>query len=414
MAVWYGQAEITASTRWSSMAAWLAGRDDPAGGVALHPAGGDAAHPAFLWETLNTHADIAWTLVEIFHARFDPAEPRRPACRPTGGADRGSARRSRASTRIASSDAFSTSSSDPADQRLPARRRGRAAPQIVFKLIRAHRGAAGAPSVPRDLRLRAARRGHPPAFGKVARGGIRVGPAADFRTEVLGLAKAQQAKNAVIVPVGAKGGFVPKQLPAPGDRAAFFEEGKAAYSSSSEPARHHRQPGRRRAGAAGRRVRRDGDDPYLVVAADKGTANFSDTANAIAEAHHFWLGDAFASGGSHGYDHKKMGITARGAWEAVKRHFREMDTTSRRRRSRWSASATCRATCSATACCSHRRSGWSPPSTIATSSSIPTRSRRRARRTQRLFRCRGRAGRTMTRRGLGAVAGSSRARKSDP
>jgi glutamate dehydrogenase len=124
-------------------------------------------------------------------------------------------------------------------------------------------------------------------------------------------------------------------------------------------------------------VRHDGDDPYLVVAADKGTATFSDTANAIALEHGFWLGDAFASGGSAGYDHKKMGITARGAWEAVKRHFREMTSTSRRRRSPSPGSATCRATCSATACCCRARSSSSPPSTTATSSSIPTRTPRR-------------------------------------
>ena len=114
----------------------------------------------------------------------------------------------------------------------------------------------------------------------------------------------------------------------------------------------------------------DGDDPYLVVAADKGTATFSDTANAISQAKHHWLGDAFASGGSQGYDHKKMGITARGAWEAVKRHFREIDIDIQTTPSRCAASATCRATCSATACSCRRTSGSSPPSTIATSFSI--------------------------------------------
>ncbi len=164
-------------------------------------------------------------------------------------------------------------------------------------------------------------------FGPVARGGLRWSDRAqDYRTEVLGLVKAQQVKNAVIVPVGAKGGFFPKLLPAGGSRDAVFAAGTSAYvnfvssllsitdnldSNGVVPPTDV--------------VRRDTDDPYFVVAADKGTATFSDTANAISQAHDFWLDDAFASGGSAGYDHKKMGITARGAWEAVKRHFREMN-----------------------------------------------------------------------------------------
>ena len=163
-------------------------------------------------------------------------------------------------------------------------------------------------------------------FGKVARGGIRWSDRPqDFRTEVLGLVKAQQVKNAVIVPVGAKGGFVPKQLPA-GPREAIQAEGTAAYTvfiSSLLDVSDNLGPD----GVIPPEnvIRYDNDDPYLVVAADKGTATFSDTANRIAIEHGFWLGDAFASGGSAGYDHKKMGITARGAWEAVRRHFREMD-----------------------------------------------------------------------------------------
>lgn len=163
-------------------------------------------------------------------------------------------------------------------------------------------------------------------FGKVARGGLRWSDRhEDFRTEILGLVKAQVVKNAVIVPVGSKGGFVVKHPPAGGDRAAMQQEGIACYKtfirgmlditdniagdSITPPADVRRY---------------DEDDPYLVVAADKGTATFSDIANGISEDYGFWLGDAFASGGSAGYDHKKMGITARGAWEAVKRHFREM------------------------------------------------------------------------------------------
>jgi len=162
--------------------------------------------------------------------------------------------------------------------------------------------------------------------GKVARGGLRWSDRReDFRTEVLGLVKAQQVKNTVIVPVGAKGGFVCKQLPQ-GSRQEIFEAGKECYktfirgllditdnivSGEVVPPKSV--------------VRLDEDDPYLVVAADKGTATFSDIANGISDEYNFWMGDAFASGGSVGYDHKGMGITAKGAWESVKRHFREMD-----------------------------------------------------------------------------------------
>ncbi len=164
-------------------------------------------------------------------------------------------------------------------------------------------------------------------FGAVARGGLRWSDRReDFRTEVLGLVKAQMVKNTVIVPVGAKGGFFAKRLPDPSvDRDAWFAEGVTCYklfiqgllditdnivNSKIVPPVDV--------------VRHDLDDPYLVVAADKGTASFSDIANGLAVAHGFWMGDAFASGGSVGYDHKGMGITARGAWESVKRHFRAL------------------------------------------------------------------------------------------
>ncbi|MZR29687.1 NAD-glutamate dehydrogenase [Sneathiella litorea] len=162
--------------------------------------------------------------------------------------------------------------------------------------------------------------------GKVARGGLRWSDRReDYRTEVLGLMKAQMVKNTVIVPVGSKGGFYPKNLPTAGSREEILAEGINCYKifisgllditdnyvgSEVVPPKNV--------------VRHDGDDPYLVVAADKGTATFSDIANAVAISYGFWLGDAFASGGAAGYDHKKMGITARGAWESVKRHFREM------------------------------------------------------------------------------------------
>ncbi len=161
---------------------------------------------------------------------------------------------------------------------------------------------------------------------KVARGGLRWSDRfEDFRTEVLGLVKAQMVKNSVIVPHGSKGGFVCKQLPPASEREAYAAEGVACYQifiNALLDITDNLQAGHIEAPAHVHR--RDGDDPYLVVAADKGTARFSDVANGIAQQHGFWLDDAFASGGSAGYDHKGMGITARGAWESVKRHFRHL------------------------------------------------------------------------------------------
>ncbi|EPC02512.1 glutamate dehydrogenase [Litchfieldella anticariensis FP35 = DSM 16096] len=161
--------------------------------------------------------------------------------------------------------------------------------------------------------------------GKVARGGLRWSDRReDFRTEILGLVKAQQVKNAVIVPVGAKGGFVCKRLPE-GDRDAIQQEGIVCYKTFIRAlldVTDNLDGGKVVPPKAV--VRHDDDDPYLVVAADKGTATFSDIANEISLEYGHWLGDAFASGGANGYDHKKMGITAKGAWESVKRHFREM------------------------------------------------------------------------------------------
>ncbi|HET9032003.1 MAG TPA: NAD-glutamate dehydrogenase domain-containing protein [Dokdonella sp.] len=163
-------------------------------------------------------------------------------------------------------------------------------------------------------------------FGPVARGGLRWSDRReDFRTEVLGLVKAQMVKNTVIVPVGSKGGFIAKRPPASGERDAVLAEGVACYrmfingmldvtDNLVEGNLVHPQDV----------VRHDDPDPYLVVAADKGTATFSDIANAVSAEHDYWLGDAFASGGSVGYDHKGMGITAKGAWESVKRHFRAL------------------------------------------------------------------------------------------
>lgn len=162
-------------------------------------------------------------------------------------------------------------------------------------------------------------------FGLVARGGLRWSDRReDFRTEILGLVKAQQVKNAVIVPVGSKGGFVVKRPPTTGGREAFLNEGIRCYKIFISGLLDLTD------NIVGAKIvppentlRLDADDPYLVVAADKGTATFSDIANGVSQHYGFWLGDAFASGGSVGYDHKKMGITARGAWESVKRHFRE-------------------------------------------------------------------------------------------
>jgi glutamate dehydrogenase len=170
-------------------------------------------------------------------------------------------------------------------------------------------------------------------FGNVARGGLRWSDRReDFRTEILGLVKAQAVKNAVIVPVGAKGGFVLKKPPLPtgdgaADRDAQRNEGVACYRlfiSGLLDVTDNVDTATGVVSAPAGVVRRDGDDAYLVVAADKGTATFSDIANEMAKSYGFWLGDAFASGGSVGYDHKAMGITAKGAWESVKRHFREM------------------------------------------------------------------------------------------
>ncbi len=163
--------------------------------------------------------------------------------------------------------------------------------------------------------------------GPVARGGLRWSDRRDdFRTEILGLMKAQRVKNAVIVPTGAKGGFYPKQLPSPAeDRDAWFAEGTECYRIfiRSLLSITDNIVGGKVVHPKGV-VIRDGEDPYFVVAADKGTATFSDVANGLAMERDFWLGDAFASGGSKGYDHKAMGITAKGAWVSVQRHFAEM------------------------------------------------------------------------------------------
>ena len=205
---------------------------------------------------------------------------------------------------------------------------GQAKPHISFKVASRELIDLPAPKPFREIFVSAPNvEGVHLRMGPVARGGLRWSDRRDdFRTEVLGLVKAQQVKNAVIVPVGSKGGFFPKNLPRGGTPDAVRAEGVAAYKTflaglldltdniDAEGAVVHPP----------HVVNHDGEDPYLVVAADKGTATFSDIANGVAADYRFWLGDAFASGGSVGYDHKAMAITARGAWESVKRHFREL------------------------------------------------------------------------------------------
>jgi glutamate dehydrogenase len=290
----------------------------------------------YMWATLRKHAAIAAQIVTLFHARFDPllgAPPDERAAREAF---------------IASSIEAALAAVDSLDEDRILRRFVNA----VTAAIRSNFYQYGADGQPKDLiaikflsrKLDAMPLPRPLyeifvysprvegvhlRFGKVARGGIRWSDRPqDFRTEILGLVKAQNVKNAVIVPVGAKGGFVPKRLPPGGGREAIQAEGTAAYKlfiSTLLDITDNIGTGTIGVVPPADVVRHDGDDPYLVVAADKGTATFSDIANGLAIDHDFWLGDAFASGGSAGYDHKKMGITARGAWESVKRHFREMD-----------------------------------------------------------------------------------------
>jgi glutamate dehydrogenase len=205
---------------------------------------------------------------------------------------------------------------------------GRPKPHISFKVASGELADLPAPKPFREIFVWAVNvEGVHLRFGPVARGGLRWSDRRDdFRTEVLGLGKAQQVKNAVIVPVGSKGGFFPKRLPKGGAADAVRAEAISAYRTflyGLLDLTDNLAPDGKVTHPEGVIVY-DGDDPYLVVAADKGTATFSDIANGVAESYGFWLGDAFASGGSAGYDHKEMGITARGAWEAVKRHFREL------------------------------------------------------------------------------------------
>src|SRR3954462_14333417 len=286
----------------------------------------------YMWATLRRHPEIAAQIVQMFHTRFDPrlelsleergkkqTEFLAPVETALGAVESLDEDRILRHFLNAVTSALRTNFYQSEN--------GQPKPTIAIKFDSRKIDGLPLPKPLYEIFVYSPRiEGVHLRFGKVARGGIRWSDRPqDFRTEVLGLVKAQQVKNAVIVPVGAKGGFVPKYLPS-GPREAVQAEGSAAYTifiSSLLDITDNLGPD----GVIPPEnvIRHDNDDPYLVVAADKGTATFSDTANGISLDHGFWLGDAFASGGSAGYDHKKMGITARGAWEAVRRHFREMD-----------------------------------------------------------------------------------------
>ncbi len=288
---------------------------------------GSAFSQAYMERTLAANPHIARLLVDLFQARFDPA-------RQPDADDEASVLTKQLEAAI---DVVASLDEDrilrsflalvQATLRTNWFRRTDAGHPVAFKLDPAQVPDLPLPRPRYEIWVCSPRvEGVHLRGGRVSRGGLRWSDRKeDFRTEVLGLMKAQMVKNAVIVPVGAKGGFVMKRPPATSDRDAVAAEVAACYrefvsglldlTDNIEGGEVVRPPAV---------VAYDGDDPYLVVAADKGTATFSDLANSIAAEYGFWLGDAFASGGSSGYDHKKMGITAKGAWESVKRHFRDL------------------------------------------------------------------------------------------
>ncbi|MGB1580714.1 MAG: NAD-glutamate dehydrogenase domain-containing protein, partial [Nevskiales bacterium] len=293
----------------------------------------------YIEDLLASHADITRDLFRLFESRFDPAFTTR--------AKDVAAARKRSETGLAKSlreklDAVSSLDADRAMRAflgviLAAERTnyyqhnsdGQAKSWVSLKIASARVHELPEPRPLYETFVYSPKvEGIHLRGGMVARGGLRWSDRrADFRTEVLGLMKAQMVKNTVIVPSGAKGGFVVKGGPPPADREAWLNNGIECYKTflrglldiTDNIVDDQIVPPQNV-------VRHDGDDPYLVVAADKGTATFSDIANGVSEDYGHWLGDAFASGGSAGYDHKKMGITARGAWELVKRHFREIGT----------------------------------------------------------------------------------------
>jgi glutamate dehydrogenase len=293
--------------------------------------GGWSFTPSYVEQCLCVHAGVARLLVRLFEAQFDPdADASREASCAALGAEI-----EKALDDIASLDhdrilrsflgAVRATVRTNCYQRTPD---GRPKDWLSLKLHPEDVPGLPQPRPEREIWVYSPRvEGVHLRFGAVARGGLRWSDRReDFRTEVLGLVKAQAVKNAVIVPVGAKGGFVAKQLPDPAQgREQWLAEGVECYRTFVRgmlEITDDLKDGQ--VVPPARVVRRDEDDTYLVVAADKGTATFSDIANAVAAEHGFWLGDAFASGGSVGYDHKAMGITARGAWESVQRHFREL------------------------------------------------------------------------------------------
>jgi glutamate dehydrogenase len=271
-------------------------------------------------DALATHPEAASILLDLFHARFAP-----------DAAEREEAKLDAAWRTLLEGV------SNPDEDRILSRYRTvldamlrtnffQAKEYLAFKLDSAIAGDMPAPRPWREIFVHSPRmEGTHLRAGAVARGGIRWSDRReDFRTEILGLMKAQRLKNVVIVPTGAKGGFILKHPPPATDREAFMAEGIACYRTLvrgmldlTDNITAEGMVPRERV------VRRDGDDPYIVAAADKGTATFSDIANGLSAEYGFWLGDAFASGGSAGYDHKAMGITARGAWVMVDRHFQE-------------------------------------------------------------------------------------------
>jgi len=290
---------------------------------------------SYLEECLTSHPELARSLVALFVARFDPTKLLDADAR-AAAAEEIESRIGEALDGVASLDQDRILRSFLGLVRATLRTNfyqpdaaGEPKPYVSLKL-----DSRGIPDLPRPRPkfevwvYSPAVEGVHLRFGAVARGGLRWSDRReDFRTEVLGLVKAQAVKNAVIVPVGAKGGFVGKRLPDPtADRDAWWAAGIEAYKTFIRGLLDLTD-NRDTDGSVVPPpdvVRHDGNDTYLVVAADKGTATFSDIANGVSREYGYWLGDAFASGGSAGYDHKAMGITARGAWESVKRHFREM------------------------------------------------------------------------------------------
>jgi glutamate dehydrogenase len=287
----------------------------------------------YIADVMNRHAGSTRDMIELFHVRFNPLRPLSMEGR-TSASDTIRTRLDKALAKIESLDEDRILRSMLNLLLATVRTNffqvvnGRPPEAITFKLDSQRVDGMPAPVPFREIWVYSPRvEGVHLRFAAIARGGLRWSDRAqDFRTEVLGLCKAQQVKNTVIVPAGAKGGFVPKLMPRGGSRDDIAKEGVACYrifvssllDITDNLVDGHVVPPENV-------IRHEGDDPYLVVAADKGTATFSDTANSIAREHGFWLDDAFASGGSVGYDHKKMAITARGAFECVARHFREMD-----------------------------------------------------------------------------------------